>query len=111
MAKTLEVKRFRVLYKGEFYGPREKNGPVIPGVDDATAAGLVASSNGTIVEQPKAKKLPSKAADQEAPDNGRPGGEEAADDAEGEKGGDAESASLPPVQNAGRVPPKGAGKK
>lgn len=55
MAKTLEVKRFMITYKGEKYGPDTKNGPIIEKVDDKTAKKLIEESKGAVVEQLKAK--------------------------------------------------------
>lgn len=69
MAKTLEVKRFMVTYKGEKYGPNTKNGSVIENVDDKTAAKLIKQSKGTIIEQPKAKKTTNNKTDNKVDDN------------------------------------------
>ncbi|MDL2280329.1 hypothetical protein LJC10_00550 [Selenomonadales bacterium OttesenSCG-928-I06] len=56
MTKTLEVKRFKVKYKGELYGPGTENGPIIPNVNDKIADTLIKNAvGGAIVERAKAK--------------------------------------------------------
>lgn len=116
MAKTLEVKRFKVRYKNEIYGPKTKRGPIIPDVDDATANHLIKTSGGTIIEQPKAKKVPNKAKDiqSQRDDELEDDLDETPEDddfGDREDDGEETDTSLPPVQNTGKIPSFNMGEK